>query len=218
MRKVMEGSKNKEKGKLLDSIFPPKYDFLGMLFHQAELTEAGVRALNAWMIKGDLSHPPTEVEEIERQADDARRYMEGLLLEAFSTPFDRQDIYSFSRQMDNILNFCLSTAVEMRAFGVAPDKPTKNMAAALQRGTEMVKDAVMIMPKDPARAQAMIREMRRNESEIEKTYVADLAVVFSSSDPIEAMKKREVYHHLKDAGRALSITIDILHRIIVEMG
>jgi hypothetical protein len=44
----------------------------------------------------------------------------------------------------------------------------------------------------------MIREMRRKESEIEKAYVADLAVVFSTSDPMEAMKKREVYHHLKD--------------------
>ena len=144
--------------------------------------------------------------------------MEGLLLEAFSTPFDRQDIYSFSRQIDNILNFCLSTALEMRAFGVRPDGPIMTMTAALQRGTEMVKDAVLILPKDPARAQAMIRDMRRKVSDIERTYVSGLAVLFSAGEPIEVMKKREVYHHLKDAGRALSITIDILHRIIVEQG
>jgi uncharacterized protein related to proFAR isomerase len=76
----------------------------------------------------------------------------------------------------------------------------------------------MIMSKDPVKAQRMIREMRQKESEIEKIYVADLAVLFSTNEPMEAMKKREVYHHLKDAGRALSITIDILHRIIVELG
>jgi len=74
------------------------------------------------------------------------------------------------------------------------------------------------LPKDPARAQAMIRDMRRKVSDIERTYVSGLAVLFSAGEPIEVMKKREVYHHLKDAGRALSITIDILHRIIVEQG
>jgi uncharacterized protein Yka (UPF0111/DUF47 family) len=214
----MHDGKDAGKGGLLDSIFPRKYDFLGMLFDQAVLTEAGVMALNAWLMKGDISRPPTEVERIEQEADDARRHMEGLLLEAFSTPFDRQDIYSFSRQIDHILNFCLSTAVEMKAFGVRPDSSILSMAAALERGTSLVKEAVKIMSDDPSRAQTMIREMRQKESEIEKAYVADLAIVFSAGDPIEAMKKREVYHHMKDAGRALSITIDILHRIIVELG
>lgn len=214
----MDEDRSKGKGGLLDSLFPKKYDFHGMLYSQASLTEAGVDALNEWLKHGDLSREPIGVMDIEQRADDARRFMEGLLLEAFSTPFDRQDIYSFSRQIDNILNFCLSTAIEMRAFGVRPDGPVLAMAAALQRGTEMVKDAVLILPKDPAKAQMMIREMRKKESEIEKTYVAGLAVLFSSGEPMEVMKKREVYHHLKDAGRALSITIDILHRIIVEQG
>jgi hypothetical protein len=30
-----------------------------------------------------------------------------------------------------------------------------------------------------------------------------------------SLKKREIYHHLRDAGRNLSITVDILHRIVV---
>jgi uncharacterized protein len=214
----MDNDRYREKGGLLDSIFPKKYDFLGMLYAQSEMTEAGVKALNAWLVQGDLSLPPTGVADIEQQADELRRHMESVLLEAFSTPFDRQDIYSFSRQIDHILNFCLSTAIEMRAFGVCPDQPIMSMTAALQQGAEMVKEVVKVMSKDPASAQGMIRELRRRESEIEKTYVADLAVLFSTNDPMEAMKRREVYHHLKDAGRALSITIDILHRIIVELG
>ena len=71
------------------------------------------------------------------------------------------------------------------------------------------------MATDPATAINMIQEMRQAEHDIEIAYVASLAMLFSTADPIDAMKKREVYHHLKDAGRALSITIDILHRVIV---
>jgi len=52
---------------------------------------------------------------------------------------------------------------------------------------------------------------------IDKTYVRNMALVFTNDDPIMAMKKREIYHHLKDAGRNLSITVDVLHRIIVGL-
>ena len=51
--------------------------------------------------------------------------------------------------------------------------------------------------------------MRGYEHEIEKTYVQAISNVFSKDDPITAMKKREVYHHLKDAGRNMSITVDV---------
>lgn len=211
-----EGGGNR-RGRGLGSIFPPKYDFHGMLLAQADKTSDGVRALADWLKLNDLDMPPDELARIEQEADDMRHDMERLLLEAFSTPFDRQDIYSISRQMDYILNYCLSTAIEMRAFGVHPDEATISMAVNLQQGTTKVKEAIAIMARHPAQADVMIREMRRWEREIEVLYVASLSAVFESESPIEAMKKREVYHHLKDAGRTLSITIDILHRIIVEL-
>lgn len=213
----MDEAKGERKGRGFGSLFPPRYDFHGMLLAQAEKTMDGVRALSDWLKMNDLSVPPEELARIEQEADDMRHDMERFLLEAFSTPFDRQDIYSISRQMDYILNFCLSTAIEMRAFGVLPDEAALSMAASLQQGLSKVKEAIAIMAKDPARAGAMIRDMRRSEREVEVLYVASLTAVFESETPLDAMKKREVYHHLKDAGRNLSITIDILHRIIVEL-
>lgn len=205
------------KGKGIGSIFPQKYDFHGMLLAQANKNWEGVKALTEWLGKNDLSLPPVDLVRIEQEADDMRHEMEHLLLEAFSTPFDRQDIYSISRQMDYILNFCLSTAIEMRAFGVRSDDAIMAMAMDLENGTAKVKDAISVMAKEPARADLMIREMRRWERDIEVRYVTSLAEMFSREGPIEIMKKREVYHHMKDAARALSITIDILHRIIVEL-
>jgi uncharacterized protein len=214
---ALEGGGNEVKGGFWNSIFPPKYDFLNMLLAQATETRDGVKALYAWLEEGDLSVQPNDLVRIEKQADDLRLRTEYLLLEAFSTPFDRQDIYSFSRQMDHILNYCLSTAIEMRAFGVLPDGTIKSMTTSLHQGTEMIVEAVRILAKDPVATNNMITRMRQTEHDIEKTYVACMAHQFRTEDPIEMMKKREVYHHLKDSGRALSITIDILHRIVVEL-
>ena len=143
--------------------------------------------------------------------------MERLLQEAFSTPFDRQDIYTISRQMDHILNYTVSTAYEMRAFGVKPDEATMSMARSLLNGSELVARCVQMLKDRPAEAEKFIRRLREYEHDIEKTYVRNMALVFAENDPIMAMKKREIYHHLKDAGRNMSITVDVLHRIIVGL-
>jgi uncharacterized protein Yka (UPF0111/DUF47 family) len=213
----MDEDRGERKGWRLDTIFPPKHDFAGMLLFQAEKNLEGVKALNDWLKANNLSIPPDALDRIEQEADDTRHRMEMLLLDAFTTPFDRQNIYAISRQMDYILNFCLSTAIEMRAFGVQTDEAILGMAMNLQNGVATVRDAIEVMPKDPAKADSMVRQMRKWERDIEVLYVSSLADLFKLDDHIQILKKREVYHHLKDAGRALSITIDILHRIIVEL-
>jgi hypothetical protein len=32
---------------------------------------------------------------------------------------------------------------------------------------------------------------------------------------MDVLKRREIYHHLRDAGRALQNTVDILHTVVV---
>ncbi len=213
----MDDGREHKSGKLFGSIFPPKYDFQGMLLDQAKKTMEGVDALVEWLRKDDLSIPPDELNQIKQQADQLRYRMEDQLIEAFSTPFDRQDIYSISRQMDHVLSFSLSTAVEMRAFVVKVDEAIIGMAVALQEGTRMVAEVVRIMEKDPKAADDQVLSMRVPERQIESIYVTNLAAVLASDDPLWAMKRREIYHHLRDAGRNLSVTIDILHRIIVGL-
>jgi len=205
-----------DKRGLFDSLFPPRHDFYRMLREQADQTVRGVDAFIDWLDRGDLADPTILTEE-EQRADDLRHLMEDRLMEAFTTPFDRQDIYQFSRQFDYILNYCLSTAVEMRAFEVSPDPPIHSMAHALGRGVREVAQVIHIMEIDHLRAQGMVRQMRRWEKEIENTYVEAMATAFRTEGPVGILKRREIYHHLKDAGQHLRITIDILHRIAVGL-
>lgn len=206
--------KNVEKIGLIDVIFPPRYDFYGMLRDQAEITAKGVRVLLEWLKTDDLSEPQMLIV-IEEEADKMRYAMESKLLEAFITPFDRQDIYSISRQMDYILNYSLSTALEMKAFGVKTDEAIMRMAETLCEGTTILAAVINKMRFDKKAAESMIQEIRKREREIESMYIESMRHVFAMNDPISVLKKREIYHHLKDAGRTLGITVDILHRIIL---
>lgn len=208
------GEDKEERKKIFSRLFPQEYDFNHMLQDQAEETREGVSKLIDWLEHGG-GEEPKELLAVELKADDMRHDMESKLMKAFSTPFDRQDIYQISRQMDHILNYSLSTAQEMRAFDVHSDDAIMKMARALYDGTMKVEEAIKLMQKDSAKAEGMISNIRVYEHEIEDTYISAMSAVLLVDEAIDAVKKREVYHHLKDAGRTLSITIDILHRIIV---
>lgn len=199
---------------LADRLFPPRHDFYKMLQDQADETVIAVKALADWLKAGDLSDP-RELVQIEQHADDIRHDMERVLVESFSTPFDRQDIYSISRQMDYVINWSLSTALEMRAFHIKPDAAMLGMAEALLRGVKLMSEAIRIMQSEPAKAETYVPLMRKAVRDIDETYVRALAEAFEEEDLRIPLKKRETYHHLRDAGRNLVATVDTLHRIIV---
>jgi uncharacterized protein len=214
----MEGKEKKaRKGRIhsfANLLFPTKYDFYGMLSKQAVQTEVGVRALINWLDSGG-NDDPVNVAGEKGKGDQIRLEMESELQRAFSTPFDRQDIYEVSRRMDHILNFSVSTAYEMKAFDVEADQAILIMAGSLLKGAGLIVDCVNTLKENPEEAGNLIPKMREEERLIEKTYIQNMAGVFASDEPIIAMKKREIYHHLRDAGRHMSITVDVLHRIIV---
>ncbi len=201
---------------LLDRIFPPRYDFGSMLHEQAVATVRGVETLGAWLKDGKLDEPKA-VNDMEKAADKIRHDLERKLMEAFSTPFDRQNIYELSHQMDQILDFALSTALEMRAFDLPPDEAIMSMAELLLKGVGLLSDAIGVMVSRPEDVERMIRGMRAQEVEMEKLYVRSMASLLKGGDPFVALKKREIYHHLKDAGRSMGGTIDTIHRIIVSI-
>ena len=201
---------------LFSAIFPREYDFEAMLAEQADRTVAGVQMLVDWL-KAVPVTSPVELEQIENEVDAMRHAMEEKLINSFSTPFDRQDIYSISRQMDYILNSSKETAKEMYVYGVHPDPPILAMAQSLFFGTSSVAQAIKVMNSDHERAEEMIRQGRQAYNAIEDMYITGLAELFKTGDAMQAMKIREIYHHLRYAGRALRDTLDILHNAVIDL-
>jgi uncharacterized protein Yka (UPF0111/DUF47 family) len=216
MNKRSEGDGRKGKRTVFGLFFPQGYDFEGMLADQADRTVLGVRTFIDWLREGDL-HEPIPLEKLEEDVDEMRYDLEEKLKDAFSTPFDRQDLYSLSRNIDYILNFATETAREMYAFEVRPDDAIMTMAESLLRGTAYLASGVRALMMDKGKVNEAIRGARTAAHEMDDVYITSLARAFRSEDFVEAMKKREVYHHLRDAGRALRMAKDALHRSVVGL-
>jgi uncharacterized protein len=210
---------NRETGrkkKPLFEIFPREYDFESMLAHQSEMTVSGIQAFLVWL---ETRHPSdaSELARIETMVDGMRHDLEEKLIRSFSTPFDRQDIFSISRQMDYILNFSNETVKEMNAFGVEPDQPIQDMAHSLLNGTQCIARGVSSLTSDKNAVEGEIRHARDDYHRIEEVYIAGMAELLQTNDAMYALRKREIYHHLRDAGRAMRDTLDILHNAVIDL-
>jgi len=208
---------DKKKDSFLDRVFPKRYDFNQMLEEQAEMTSKGAWSLVRWLRSENHTYP-SEILELNHRTDELRYDMEASLMRAFTTPFDRQDIYSVSRQMDYIFNYISSIATEARAFRVEIDDPMIGMAQNLAEGMDKFRVAMKGIEDEHGESKSLVREIRSITDEIERTYMNAMLSLFSEGDAVSALKKREIYHHFKSAGRFLNVGADILHRIIVSQG
>jgi uncharacterized protein Yka (UPF0111/DUF47 family) len=201
---------------LFSAFFPREYDFESMLAHQSDWTVSGVKAFVLWLESPPLSNPH-ELERIENEVDTMRHDMEDKLIRSFSTPFDRQDIYSISRQMDYILNFSKETAKEMYAFGVQPDKTILDMTKYLLSGTECISRGIKDLNTDKNAVEEEIRHARDAYNMMEELYISGMTDLLRTNDAMHALRTREIYHHLRDAGRAMRDTLDILHNAVIDL-
>ena len=205
-----------EKKSVLDRLFPTKYDFYDMLDKQARANAAGINALCSWLSSASAADGESLLQYV-KDADDIRIDMEKNLIEAFSTPFDRGDIYSISVGMDKIIEYAKSTLLSMNAYGIPSNDVIVGMVGKLQEGVCIFSESMESLKSLPAKAGQNIAPMRETHVAVEQLYREGMAAVFKSGDPMYALKQREVYHHIKDASSSLDDAVDILHRIVVRL-
>ena len=204
------------KQKFFDRLFPVKYDFYEMLSNQARMNSKGVDTLYR-CLTDESGKDSSELIQDVKKADEIRMDMEKNLIQAFSTPFDRGDIYSISVAMDKVIEYAKSTLLSMDAYDVTPNDTIINMIGNLKEGADHFSKSIDCLKTDPLSAEMSIAGIRETHTAIEQLYREGMARVFKSNDPIAAFKQREVYHHIKDASSNLEDAVDILHRIVVRL-
>lgn len=202
--------------KFIDRLFPVKYNFYEMLGNQARMNLSGVTALCKWIAGGSENEAESLLKDV-ISADTIRMDLEKNLIQAFSTPFDRGDIYSISVGMDKVIEYAKSTLLSMKAYDVRANHTIIGMLENLKTGTSIFAESIAYLEKNPSKAELNISGIRVTHNQIEQLYREGMEAVFKSNDPITALKQREVYHHIKDASSNLDEAVDILHRIVVRL-
>jgi uncharacterized protein Yka (UPF0111/DUF47 family) len=153
----------------------------------------------------------------EHEADKLKARNLHTLNEAFSTPFDREDIYRAIAHLDHVVNYCKSTVNEMDLLEVSPDHHALAMVQRLQEGAQAIRDGFVQLRRHPEGARAFADAGRKAERRMEKRYRLALADLFQGEDYLNMFKRREIYRHLSNAGDRLARAANTLHDIVVKI-
>ena len=196
--------------------FPKTPDFFTLLGEQSEMMVHSVSLLVKYMETWDPE--VGEMVKVEEHAADTLKVRNlRLLNEAFSTPFDREDIYRAIAHLDHVVNYCKSTVNEMDLLQVSPDAHSLAMVKQLEEGAAAIRDGFRRLRRDPASAQGYADLGRKAERRIEKIYRAALVDLFQGDDYLNMFKRREIYRHLSNAGDRLARAANTLHDILVKI-
>jgi hypothetical protein len=203
------------------NFFKPKQsNFFKLLLDQAQKTAEGLVALETYMETGDQADADRVID-IEDEADELRLILIDELNRTFVTPIDREDIFSLSRAIDDVVDYARSTVEEMNTLGLQPNADLKAMTAVLREAGRELYLAVKEINDHPGVAVEHATRAKALENRAEKHYREAIAHLFKEPQTIQdllyVLKMREVYRHLSNAADRGNETANIIGDIVVKM-
>jgi predicted phosphate transport protein (TIGR00153 family) len=193
--------------------------FITLIIQQASVTLEGLNALTAYMENQTQANAALLTAK-EKEADEVRRILINELNKTFITPFDREDIFTLSRTIDDVLDYAYSTVTEMEIFKVKPAAHMLTMAGLLRDAVSEIHLAVLRMQQYKDVANEHVRRAKKLENSVEEVYRQALAEMFSNVDDVKqvvkVMKLREVYRHLSNAADRGDEAANVIADIIVK--
>ncbi len=193
--------------------------FIKLIHDQAAFTLEGMEALKAYMAE-DAS-AAARLTTAEKQADEARRILICELNKTFITPFDREDIFSLSRTIDDVLDYAYSTVTEMEVLKVRPTPFMLRIASILRDAANELLMAVDRLEQHPEVANEHAQRAKSLENRVEDIYREALADLFSGAEDIKhvmkMLKSREVYRHLSNAADRGDEAANVIADIVVKI-
>lgn len=194
--------------------------FIKLIHDQASLTLDGLDALVLYF----ENHDPEAAKLLrnkEKEADEARRILIDELNRTFVTPFDREDIFSLSRAIDDVIDYAYSTVMELEVFDVQATPFMRRMASLLRDAAFELLQAVGRLENHPNVAGDHAQRAKALENRVEDVYRDALADLFKGVNDLEhvvlILKLREIYRHLSNAADRGDEAANVIADIVVKI-
>jgi hypothetical protein len=161
-----------------------------------------------------------QLTEFEKQADEVRRILIDELNRTFITPIDREDIFTLSLTIDDVLDYANSTLEEMAMLEIEPTPFLERMVSLLSEAAREIHMGVMQLEDHPSVANDHAVRAKALENRMETVYreaISDLFHMPRDVDHIvEMLKLREVYRHLSNAADRGDAAANVIGDIVVK--
>jgi uncharacterized protein len=192
-----------------------KVDFYELLVEQSEKTLLGCKTLVKYL---DNISDHEEMSRLEQEADDIRRILVDELNQTFLTPMDREDIFTLSRAIDDVIDHAYNTVKEMEVFEVSANEFLIKMAELLVKGAEELTNSIKHLKKNPNVSIEYVVRAKRVENQMNDTFLAALNQLFAGNNVRSMFIYREIYRHFNRSADRVDEAANIISDIVVKMG
>ncbi len=205
----------------LDALANRKTDkFVQLLIEQADVTVEGLRLLETCILQPDGTSVE-QIKEKEYEADEIRRVLIDELHNTFITPFDREDIFNLSLNVDDMLDYALTTIQEMELLSIDADVHLQEMIGLIRQEAEELAMAMRRLTANPRVAGQHAQRAKKLESEVEDIYrraIADLFTKAKDFKPLMIMlRRREVYRHVANMSDKANAAADVVGMVVMKL-
>lgn len=162
----------------------------------------------------------SRIKELETECDHDAHNILHKLNEAFITPFDREDIYGVTKQMDDIVDSIEEVANRFVVFDVKSIRPEAiEMAKLIMQSTKEILTLFShlseVKKNDLVRKQ--IIEVNRLENEGDAMYRDALMKLFREDiDPIELIKWKHIFEQLEASLDSCENVANIIEGVVMK--
>jgi len=196
--------------------FPHEFSFFDLLEKQVAQAIEAATLFKELMAKGTIDAVSVnKMREIEHRGDEAAHEVIDRLNRTFITPFDREDIFTLTKEMDDITDIIHTLVGRICVYKLSGvDRNMVQFAALIDGSVQALARAVrgLRTMKEAKSVHEACVETHRLENVSDQLRDAVLVELFETEkDPIMVIKKKEIY---EDAETALDICEDVAN--IVE--
>ena len=195
-------------------LLPKEFSFFDLFDKQADLAIEAAMHFSKHM--ADLKVNDAEVEkmkEIEHQGDEVIYQIMDHLNKTFITPFDREDIHSLAKELDDIIDMLYTITKRLRVYKIlSPGRNLTEFARVIEMSVKGVAQAIkglrnMKNSKAILKACVEVNNLENLGDKMRDDMLGDLFEKYAS-DPIAVIKWKEIY---QDAETVLDVCEDAVH-------
>jgi predicted phosphate transport protein (TIGR00153 family) len=193
--------------------FPKSFNFFDLFEKQVGYAVDAAGLFKEIVSRGRVSDDAmSKMAAIEHQGDDVAHSIIDQLNKTFITPFDREDIHSLTKQLDDITDMINNILNRMRVYDLAAvDKNLVEFSVVIEQSVKAVARAVAGL-RHIKNGQAVFEacvEIKRLENVGDTMRDRVLSELFASAkDPIMVIKWKDIY---QDAETVLDVCEDVAH-------
>jgi hypothetical protein len=200
----------------------PREDEYFTLFSQmtAKIQEASNTLVEMMQDKsGNFESYYKRIKDIEHGCDEINHKLTTKLDQSFITPFDREDIFTLSVALDDVIDYIDAGARAILMYDIREiNDYARHFAKVIQSLAMELHSAVSMLAK-PNGMNEHIVEIHRLENEADDVYFRAIGELFrQSNDPATLIKWKELYEILENATDRCESVANIIESIILKHG